>query len=73
MHDFRHRFAVSTLISWYREGVDIQRRIHILSAFLGHVKFSCTYWYLSAVPELLQLAAARLENVREDHCHEDIL
>jgi integrase/recombinase XerD len=73
MHDLRHRFAVSTLVNWYREGVDIERRIHILSAFLGHVKFSYTYWYLSAVPELLQLAAARLESVGEDHCHEDIL
>lgn len=73
MHDLRHRFAVSTLVSWYREGVDIERRIHILSAFLGHVKFSYTYWYLSAVPELLQLAVARLESVREGHGHEDIL
>lgn len=73
MHDLRHRFAVRTLINWYREGVDIERRIHILSAFLGHVKFSYTYWYLSAVPELLQLAAARLENIGEDHSNENIL
>jgi hypothetical protein len=73
MHDFRHRFAVTTLVSWYREGVDIERRIHILSAFLGHVKSSYTYWYLSAVPELLQLAAARLESVGEGQRHENIL
>jgi site-specific recombinase XerD len=72
IHDFRHRFAVSTLVSWYREGVDVERRIPILSTFLGHVKVSDTYWYLSAVPELLQLAVARLEGVGEDHCHEDI-
>ena len=72
MHDFRHRFAVNTLISWYREGVDIERRIHVLSAFLGHVKFSYTYWYLSAVPELLQLAVARLESIGKEDCHEDI-
>jgi site-specific recombinase XerD len=61
LHDFRHRFAVSTLVRWYRAGVDVERHIHILSTFLGHVKVSDTYWYLSAVPELLQLAAARLE------------
>ena len=73
MHDLRHRFAVNTLISWYREGVDIERRIHVLSAFLGHVKFSYTYWYLSAVPELLQLAVARLESIGKENCHEDIL
>jgi integrase len=61
MHDFRHRFAVTTLVRWYREGLDVDRHIHTLSAFLGHVKISDTYWYLSAVPELLQLALARLD------------
>jgi len=64
MHDFRHRLAVRTLVRWYREGVDVERHIHELSVFLGHVKVSDTYWYLSAVPELLQLAAARLESVK---------
>jgi integrase/recombinase XerD len=72
MHDLRHRFAVNTLISWYREGADIEGRIHVLSAFLGHVKFSYTYWYLSAVPELMQYAVARLESIGKEHCHEDI-
>ena len=62
LHDFRHRFAVRTLIRWYREDVDVERHIQELSTFLGHVKVSDTYWYLSAVPELLQLAAARLES-----------
>ena len=61
MHDFRHRFAVRTLIHWYRTGADVERHIHVLSAFLGHVKVTDTYWYLSAVPELLHLAVARLE------------
>jgi integrase len=61
MHDFRHRFAVGTLVHWYRTGADVERHIHVLSAFLGHVKVTDTYWYLSAVPELLHLAAARLE------------
>ena len=46
MHDLRHRFAVSTLINWYREGVDIEQRLYVLSTFLGHVKASYTYWYL---------------------------
>lgn len=72
MHDLRHRFAVNTLINWYKEGVDIDRRIHVLSTFLGHVKFSYTYWYLSAVPELLQLAVSRLETLGKEDCHEDI-
>ncbi len=62
MHDYRHRFAVRTMVRWYREGVDVDQHIQELSTFLGHVKVSDTYWYLSAVPELLQLAAARLES-----------
>jgi integrase len=62
MHDFRHRFAVHTLVRWYKRGVDVEQHIHELSTYLGHVKVSDTYWYLSAVPELLQLAAARLES-----------
>ena len=62
MHDFRHLFAVRTMVHWYKKDVDVEHRIHVLSTFLGHVKVSDTYWYLSAVPELLQLAAKRLEN-----------
>lgn len=61
MHDLRHRFAVNTLLRWYRDGVDVDRHILELSTFLGHVTVSGTYWYISAVPELLQLATARLE------------
>jgi hypothetical protein len=50
------------MVCWYREGVDVEHHIQELSTFLGHVKVSDTYWYLSAVPELLQLALARLES-----------
>jgi integrase/recombinase XerD len=61
MHDFRHRFAVETLLGWYRSGDDVAARLPLLSTFLGHVKPTSTYWYLSATPELLALAAGRLE------------
>jgi integrase/recombinase XerD len=63
IHDFRHRFAVSTLLEWYRAGVDVQARLPLLSAYLGHVDPTSTYWYLEATPELLALAAARQERV----------
>jgi len=59
--DFRHRFAVNTLIRWYRSGVDVERHLPELSTYLGHVHITDTYWYLSAVPELMHLAARRLE------------
>jgi len=61
LHDLRHRFALVTVVHWYRDGQDVQRRLPVLSAFLGHVQVSDTYWYLSACPELLDAAKERLE------------
>jgi integrase/recombinase XerD len=60
IHDLRHRFAVQTLIDWQRADVNIDERIHVLSTYLGHVSPADTYWYLSASPELMALAADRL-------------
>lgn len=60
MHDLRHGFAVQTLLDWYRAGVDVNARMVVLSTYLGHVHPAGTYWYLSAAPELMELAAARL-------------
>jgi integrase len=60
-HDFRHRFAVMTLIGFYRAGKDPVRYLPILSTFLGHVKPSDTYWYLEQHPELMKHAMQRLE------------
>jgi integrase len=64
LHDFRHAFAVRTVLRWYRKGVDVDPRMPVLSTYLGHGHVSDTYWYLSAVPELLRLAATRLERSR---------
>ena len=62
-HDLRHAFAVRTLIDWHQAGVDIDRRMPLLSAYLGHVDPASTYWYLEAVPELLELISRRLEQM----------
>jgi integrase/recombinase XerD len=59
LHDLRHTFAVATLLGWYRAGEDVAAKIPSLSTYLGHREPSSTYWYLSAAPELLALAAAR--------------
>jgi integrase/recombinase XerD len=67
MHDLRHTFAVRTLIDWHRAGQDIETRIPTLASFLGHVNPASTYWYLSASPELMELAAQRLGNYYGDH------
>jgi len=60
LQDMRHRFATRTLIHWYRSGLDVERELPKLSTYLGHVHVNDTYWYLQAVPELLQLATDRL-------------
>jgi integrase len=65
LHDFRHRFAVETLIRWYRSGQDIERRLPILSTYLGHVHVADTYWYLTGCPELMGLAVKRFEDYWE--------
>lgn len=63
-HDFRHSLAVATLIDWYRTGRDVQALLPSLSAYLGHATPSATYWYLSAVPELLAAASERAQQCR---------
>lgn len=65
LHDFRHRFAVETLVHWYRSGQDVERRLPILSTYLGHVHVADTYWYLTACPELMGLAVKRFEDYWE--------
>jgi len=61
LHDFRHRFAVQTLLNWYQSGLEIEPRLPRLSTYLGHVHVSDTYWYLTAFPELMGQALDRLE------------
>jgi integrase/recombinase XerD len=61
IHGLRHTFAVKTLLGWYRDGQDVQARMPALSTWLGHVAPAATYWYLTGTPELLALAAGRLE------------
>jgi integrase/recombinase XerD len=65
LHDMRHRFAVCTLLNWYRAGADVQREMPKLATYLGHVHVNETYWYIEAVPELLELATRRLESPKE--------
>jgi integrase len=61
LHDLRHTFACRRLLDWYGDGTEIDRSIDQLSAYLGHVKVTDTYWYLTGVPELLALAGQRFE------------
>jgi integrase/recombinase XerD len=53
-------------LQWYRSGEDVERRLPVLSTYLGHVHVADTYWYLSASPELMGQAMARLEQRWEE-------
>ncbi|WP_433192219.1 tyrosine-type recombinase/integrase [Nocardia sp. CA-107356] len=64
VHDLRHSFTVATLIDWYRDDADVAARMPSLSAYLGHVGPSSTYWYLQATPELLAMAGQWLQQHR---------
>jgi integrase/recombinase XerD len=65
MHDLRHVFVLRTLLGWYREDADVESQLPLLSTFLGHVDPSSSYWYFEAAPQLLALAAERLERTWE--------
>ncbi len=62
LHDMRHAFATNTLVRWYKSDQDPERRLPILSAYLGHVHVADTQWYLSGSPELMREAMRRLEH-----------
>ena len=62
IHDLRHTMVVRRLLRWYAEGADIDRKMLTLATYLGHANVRNTYWYLSAVPELLAVASRRFES-----------
>ena len=71
LHDLRHSFAVHRLISWYRQGKDVQRLLPLLSTYLGHLSIEETKVYLSMTPELLSQANKRFEKYAlSEECHE---
>ena len=61
LQDLRHAFVVRRVLRWYEQGADVDRRMAHLATYLGHAKVTDTYWYLTAVPELMALSARRFE------------
>jgi integrase len=62
IHDLRHTFACRRILRWYEQGVNVDQFIPHLSTYLGHVKVSDTYWYLTGIPELFAITAKRFEH-----------
>jgi integrase len=61
LYDLRHTFVCRRLLAWYREGVDVHVAISWLSTYLGHVKVTDTYWYMTGIPELMAVVGSRFE------------
>ena len=61
LHGLRHRLAINTLLKWYRRGVEVERHLPVLSAYLGHAHVTDTQWYLTATPQLLRYVLRRVE------------
>jgi integrase len=64
IHDLRHTFAVRTLEDWYRKGKDVEKYLPYLTTYLGHGHVRDTYWYITGVPELMQLAIKRMTSIK---------
>jgi len=63
IHDLRHTFVVRRMLLWHAQGIDIDQKMLALSTYVGHAMVTNTYWYLTAVPELMVLAAERFEPI----------
>jgi len=62
LHDLRHTFAVRRMMLWHAEGTDVDQMMLALSTYMGHAEIFYTYWYLTAVPELMALAGGKFEH-----------
>ncbi len=57
IYDLRHTFVCHRLLSWYEQGINVNKVIPFLSTYLGHVKVSDTYWYITGIPELMKIVS----------------
>lgn len=61
VHDFRHSFAVQSLLRWYRQNADVQSNLPKLAMYMGHVSIMSTAYYLRLIPEVAAAASDRFE------------
>ena len=65
IHDLRHTFVVRRVMLWHEQGVDVDQAMLALSTYVGHAMITNTYWYLTGVPELMAVVAAKFESLSE--------
>jgi integrase len=62
LYDLRHTFVCRRLLAWYEQGENVNRMMPVLSTYLGHARVTDTYWYLTGIPSLMKIVAARFED-----------
>ena len=62
IHDFRHSFAVNTLLRWYKAGADVEAKLPLLATYLGHSSVESTHYYLHFIEPLRLAASERFAN-----------
>lgn len=62
IYDLRHTFVCHRLLEWYKQGVDVHTVMPHLSTYLGHVKVSDTYWYITGISELMKIVSKKFDN-----------
>lgn len=66
LYDLRHTFVCQRVLAWYKNDEDINTKVTQLSRYLGHKKVSDTYWYITAIPELMSIAAEKFAMYSRD-------
>jgi integrase len=69
LYDVRHTFVCRRLLAWYRDGIDVHVALPALSTYLGHVKVTDTYWYVTGIPELMNTVSERF-SINQEAVHE---
>jgi len=69
IHDLRHSFICRRLIGWYQEGIDVGNAMLLLSTYVGHTQVTDTFWYVTAIPELMTIAGDRFEHFAQGGNH----
>jgi integrase len=62
IQDLRHTMVVRRVQLWRDTGASIDHAMFWLCTYLGHAKISDTYWYLTGVPELMDIIGAKFES-----------
>ena len=53
LYDFRHTFITHRILSWFKQGEDLNLKLPLLKIFVGHEHLKETLYYFKLIPELV--------------------